>query len=461
MLREKIYVPYEVRYILDKFHANGYKAYIVGGYIRDSLLTHRTPNDCDICTSATPVETMELFKELRIELTGLQHGTVTLIGRNDNYEVTTFRKEKDYSDSRHPSKVEFIDDLKEDLARRDFTINAIAYNEEEGLIDYFGGIEDLKHGVIRCVGNPYDRFKEDALRILRAFRFSAQLGFYLDADLKYCGLIDSVINGLKNVAMERIREEFNKIILSDNSNNTLTKMVDYSVFEAIFGDTLFGDMMFFLQNNPYHNKTLLSHTLTALEIAPPILDVRLALLFHDIGKLKTQVKDEQGISHYYGHAKVSQVMSLCYLHMLKYDNATVDMVSKLIEYHDVNFENDEVVLIKQLKRLLNKHGIDFVEKLITVRKCDILAQNPKYYYDRLEKIYEVERIFHDILVAGECFQIKNLAINGNDLINELGMKQGKEIGEVLNRLLDNVIDGTLDNDREELLKVAKCLARRV
>lgn len=457
MLRKRIIIPPEARIILDTLHINNHKAYIVGGYVRDSLLKNRMPHDCDICTSATPQEIMEIFKDYKIIPTGLQHGTVTICMKWGDYEVTTFRKDGAYLDGRHPQTIDFVNDLKEDLARRDFTINAIAYNEEEGLIDYFGGIEDLKNGIIRCVGNPKDRFTEDALRILRAFRFSAQLGFSLHEEVRYCILIDSVIKGLKNIAMERIRAEFDKIILSNHSNQALTRMIDYSVFEVIFGDSLFRDMMHFVQNNPYHNRMLLDHSLTALEIAPPTLGVRLALLFHDIGKTKTKVNDERGISHYYGHAKVSQVMSLCYLHMLKYDNATINMVGKLIEYHDVNFENDEITLTKQLKRLLNKHGVYFVEKLITVRKCDILAQNPKYYYDRLEKIYEVERILHDILIEGECFQIKNLAINGNDLINEVGVKQGKEVGEMLERLLCNVIDGTIDNDREDLLKVAKII----
>lgn len=454
MLRKRIIILPEVRLILDKLHINNHKAYIVGGYVRDSLLKNRMPHDCDICTSATPQEIMDIFKNYKIIPTGLQHGTVTICMTWGDYEVTTFRKDGEYLDGRHPQTIDFVNDLKEDLSRRDFTINALAYNEEEGLIDYFGGKEDLENKIIRCVGNAEKRFKEDGLRILRAYRFSAQLGFTIEYNTSSILAYKGVKTNIDNVSRERIREELNKIILSDNSREVLLNMVDDGICKSIFGDFTFEDMMFFNQNNPYHNRTLLNHTLTAMTIAPPILEVRLALLFHDIGKLQTQTTDDKGISHYYNHSKVSAELALKYLKQLKYDNKTIDMVITLIASHDFTFDNYDYIIKKQLKKLLNKYGEEIVKNLIIIRKCDILAQSEKYYYDRLEKIYKVERLLNDVLEDQECFQIKDLAINGNDLI-KIGYEQGVELGKTLKDIVDLVIEEHLNNDKEELLEYAK------
>lgn len=441
-----IVIPDDVTYTIETLENNGFEAFIVGGCVRDSIL-RRTPKDWDITTNALPLDVLNIFKNLRFNVieTGLKHGTVTVMINHVGYEITTYRIDGEYEDSRHPSEVKFVTDIKKDLARRDFTINAMAYNLEKGLVDPFNGLDDLKNKIIRCVGNPLDRFSEDALRMMRAIRFSAQLGFNIEKDT-LCG-IEELFNNLSNVSQERIREEFNKTLIHDSK-----KVYDYIYSHLI--DTFLPeliDMRGFNQNNPYHDLYLLDHTIQTVQIVENKLHLKLTMLLHDTGKVKTKTTDENGISHYYGHPKESVTIATNVLKRMKYDNETIDKVITLIGYHDCTLENKTSV-----KRMLNKIGEDLLRDLIKVHWADILAQNPVYAKERLTKLVKVEQILEEIVSKQECFSVKNLAINGKDLI-ELGYKQGKELGVILNVLLDKVIEDSSINTKENLIEIVKGL----
>lgn len=437
-----INIPLDVQLILDRLHDNNYKAYVVGGCVRDSVLGLE-PKDWDITTNAKPTNVIDMFKDFSVIPTGLKHGTVTIMINNIGYEITTFRVYGEYEDNRHSKTVTFTNELKADLSRRDFTINAMAYNNREGLIDYFGGLKDIGNKLIRCVGNSTDRFNEDALRMLRAIRFSAKLGFYTNFDID--NSINELASNINKISKERIREELNKIIMSNPE-----KIIDlcenelmYYIFEGI------SKMYKFKQNNPYHSYNLLGHTINSMNVIEKRLELRLAMLLHDTGKVNTQTTDDNGICHYKGHAKESKRIAQEFLKEYKYDNSTIDKVIILIENHDYIFSEDEYTIKKQIKRLLNKIGEENLKDLILVRQADIMAQNPIYAIERLKKTFLIENILNEVLNEHECFSVKNLNINGNDLIN-LGFKQGKEIGTILNKLLDAVIEEKVENDFEAL-----------
>lgn len=435
-----ISMPDEVKFILNTLSNKGYEAYIVGGCVRDSIL-NKQPKDWDITTKAKPEEVIKLFD--KVILTGLKHGTVTVVINNEGYEVTTYRADGEYEDNRHPKEVKFVKSLKEDLARRDFTINAMAYNEEKGLVDYFNGIGDLHDKIIKTVGVPEERFNEDALRMLRAVRFSAQLDFNMDKDM--IRAIKTLKNNIKNISKERIREEFNKILM--NNPRKIDVLKDCEMLELIIPEirSIYG----FNQNNPYHIFDLYNHTLKAIEVIEQKLYLRLTMLFHDFGKIKTKTTDENGISHYYNHSKESVELAKNILKELKYDNNTIDKVLTLIQYHDHSLKSKLSV-----KKLLNRIGEDIFRDLIKVQKSDILAQNPIYAKERLLNIINIESKLDLILEQNECFSLKDLNINGNELI-ELGFNKGKEIGEILNYLLEKVIENPELNNKDQLIKLAK------
>lgn len=440
MLNVKISMPEDVKFILNTLDNNGYEAYIVGGCVRDSIL-NKQPKDWDITTNAKPEEVIKLFD--KVVLTGLKHGTVTVVLNNEGYEVTTYRTDGEYEDNRHPKEVRFVSSLKEDLARRDFTINAMAFNEKTGLVDYFHGVRDLHEKIIKTVGAPEERFNEDALRMLRAVRFSAQLDFNIDKTL--LGAIKKLSINIKNISKERIREEFNKILV--NNPRKIDVLKDCEILELIIPEIK--RIYDFNQNNPYHIYDLYNHSIKATEVIDEKLHLRLTMLLHDFGKIKTRTIDENGISHYYNHSRESLELAKCILKELKYDNETINKVLVLIQYHDCTLNSKLSV-----KKLLNKIGEEALRDLIQVQKSDILAQNPIYTKERLLNIISIESKLDLILEQNECFSLKDLKINGKELI-ELGFNKGKEIGELLNYLLEKVIENPDLNNKEQLIKLAK------
>lgn len=448
----KIEIPSGANEIIHSLQNNGYEAFLVGGCVRDSILC-RPIHDYDITTSATPDEMMEVFKDKRIIETGLQHGTITIVIDGEPYEVTTYRIDGNYSDSRRPDKVTFTKSLEEDLKRRDFTINAMAYNDEVGLVDPFNGMEDIKYHKIQCVGKPEDRFSEDALRILRAIRFASQLSFVLEPNTDY--VLHKMYQNLENISVERVNSEFCKIAVS---SDFCVQMVLYDDVLSLFIPEI-KDMFDFSQNNPYHIYDVWNHTVHAVQayscdceedLNPIDLITSLAVFFHDIGKPHCCQDGEDGIRHFKGHGRVSADMTDKIMKRLRFDNDTREKVVQLVYYHDATFEVGE----KYIKRWLNKIGEEQFRRLLNVRRADIKAQADMDQRTRLQKIDNIGYILEEVLQDDECFSLKDLAVNGKDLIT-IGYKPGKEIGEVLNNLLDSVISGEYINEKEKLLEIAE------
>ena len=437
----KIEIPSGANEIIHSLQNNGYEAFLVGGCVRDSILK-RPIHDYDITTSATPDEMMEIFKDKRIIETGLQHGTITIVIDGEPYEVTTYRIDGNYSDSRRPDKVTFTKSLEEDLKRRDFTINAMAYNDEVGLVDPFNGMEDIKYHKIQCVGKPEDRFSEDALRILRAIRFASQLSFVLEPDTDWN--ISKMYKNLENISIERINSEFCKIAAS---SDFCVQMVLYHEVFSLFIPEI-KDMLGFQQNNPYHMYDVWNHTVHAIEYCESDdLVTRLAVFFHDIGKPHCYQDSEDGIRHFKGHGRVSADMTDKIMKRLRFDNDTREKVVQLIYYHDATFEVGE----KYIKRWLNKIGEEQFRRLLNVRRADIKAQADINQETRLQKIDNIGYILEEVLQDDECFSLKDLAVNGKDVMDTMLIKSGKEVGYWLNEILTRVIDGRLKNDREDLI----------
>ena len=442
-MKYKIDMPSNANVIIHALQDAGYKAYIVGGCVRDSVI-NRFPHDWDICTSARPKQILEVFKGYRVIETGLQHGTVTIVIDGEQYECTSFRIDGVYSDNRRPDSVTFIDDLTEDLRRRDFTINAMAYNDEEGLIDPFDGIGDIKRGIIRCVGNAADRFSEDALRILRAIRFAAQLSFVIEDNTS--SELNRQKGSLVNVSAERIASEFNKIVISDRFTGMLMKYLN--VFEQFIPE--FKAMYNFPQNNPHHIYDVLIHTFYTVISCQNDLILRLAALFHDIGKPHSYQDEADGIRHFVGHNIVGADMTDKIMRRLKYDNNTRNAVVQLVLYHDSSF----IAKPSAVKRWLNKVGEIQLKRLIDLRRADIEGQRVFYDREKMRKIDDFADVLNQVLEEQQCFSLKDLAINGDDLI-ALGFVPGKKLGEVLTGLLNSVTDDALPNDKETLLKEAQ------
>ena len=449
-MKNTIFLPKDVEYIIDTFYNEGYKAYAVGGCVRDSLMG-KQPNDWDICTNALPNQVKQVFSTHNIIDTGLKHGTVTLVMNKIPYEITTFRKESTYSDNRRPDSVTFVTSLQEDLSRRDFTVNAIAYNQYEGIIDFFGGQTDLQKRIIRTVGNADTRFNEDALRILRAVRFASTLEFSVEKETQI-----SIHNNkelLNNIAVERIWAEFKKLIMGKNSVEVLREFAD--VIAVFMPDIT--PMIGFNQNNPMHCYDVWEHTLHALGNADNNLSVRLAVLFHDIGKPSTYFEDEKGIGHFYGHNKASEKITLNTLTNLRAEIKLKNEVATLVDFHDRVINSTE----KSVKRMIFKIGSpQLFEKYIQVKLCDIKAQNPAVVNERVATIEEVIKIYNRLQNDNNLVTtVKDLSINGNDIIL-LGVKKGKNVGKILNELLNLVLDNKLKNDRKKLLEMAQILINR-
>lgn len=441
MKRINVEVPAPVNYIIQELEKCGHEAYMVGGCVRDSVLG-RKPHDYDICTSATPDEILKAFPDEEIIPTGLQHGTVTILINKEPFEVTTYRIDGDYSDNRRPDNVTFTKNLVEDLRRRDFTINAMAYNPKTGLIDPFNGMEDIKYKKIRCVGSAEDRFNEDALRILRAIRFEAQLGFAGLPETMF--EIERQYDRLKNISIERINSEFCKIVASEQF---CVELVLYPNVFSLFIPEL-KDLIGFQQNNPYHAYDVFNHTVHAIEkCESDDLVVRLAVFFHDFGKPHSYQDGEDGIRHFKGHGKVSAEITDSIMKRLRFDNETRNNVVELVYYHDATFE----VGNKYVKRWLNKIGEKQFRRLLEIRKADIKGQKPDYEESRIEKVNNIENILEEILSEKSCFSLKDLAVNGNDVKEVMKLKEGKDIGYWLNEILKRVIDGELENNKYDLV----------
>ena len=443
-----INLPENVKYIIDRLEKEGYEAYIVGGCVRDSIL-NRIPNDWDITTNAKPEEVLKIFD--KVIPTGIKHGTVAVVVNGEQYEVTTYRIDGKYSDSRRPDTVEFTDDIVKDLARRDFTINAMAYNQNRGLIDPFNGLRDIECKLIHTVGNAEDRFKEDPLRMLRAMRIGYQLGFILS--ISTLNAIDDNTYLLNKISKERIQSELNKMLLC-NDEYVIRELSWSGLLEEINKD--FKYLYDVGQNNPHHSYDVLFHTIKTVGNIENKLHLKLAALLHDIGKKEAKTTDENGVDHFYGHEEVSVKIAKNILTDLKYDNKTIDRVTTLIKYHDRNVEPTH----KSVKKFINILGdTTLFEDWMSLRWADILAQNPKYVKYKARKLTMVELIYKDILEKQQPISLKDLEINGNDLI-EIGYI-GKEIGIMLNELLDMVIDNPNCNDKDYLLAVAKTEGKRI
>jgi len=437
-----ISVPQKVQHILDTLHNSGYQAFVVGGCVRDSIIG-REPGDWDIATNAVPEEIKQLFS--KTVDTGIKHGTVTIIVDGDCFEATTYRIDGEYLDFRKPETVSFTSSIEEDLSRRDFTINAIAYNPSTGVIDPFHGVLDIENRIIRTVGDPDRRFGEDALRMLRAVRFSAQLGFSVDfGTLKS---IESNCKLIENISSERIRDELTKVLISDDpfrfSLLMDTKLIKYTLpeFEPCFTT---------VQNNPYHAYDVAKHTLHSVANIENDRILRWTMLFHDMGKPGMKSTDEKGIDHFYNHQQLSVKLSKSAMLRLKFDRKAMDRILLLVRCHDMHVKTDH----KAVRKAMSKVGEDLFEDLLKVMEADKKAQNPRLLEERKERFSRLWEIYRDIKAKGQCVSLKTLAVNGDDLI-DMGIKPGKKIKELLNNLLDKVIEKPELNNRETLLALLR------
>ncbi len=437
-----IMLPSPVRTALEMLESAGYEAYIVGGCVRDSLLGAQ-PDDYDITTSALPEEVAEVFDGQRIIETGLKHGTQTVLIDGMPLEITTFRVEGTYSDSRHPDSVSFTRSLQEDVSRRDFTMNAIAGTKDGGIADLCGGAEDISKGIIRCVGEPEKRFTEDALRIMRALRFSSVLGFEIEQNT--AAAARRCCEGLRKVSAERILVELSKLLCGKNVRRILMEYTD--VLGVILPELL--PMKGFEQHNPYHIYDVLEHTAAVVESVPAQPVLRMAALLHDIGKPQSFSMDENGVGHFYLHADVSVKLAEKIMRRLKADTASITMIVDLVHWHDVQLEPG----FRQVRRRLRVIEPEVFFPLLELKRADIRAQSPDYI-GRLDIVDEVERIAREIIEQGQCFTIAQLAVSGRDLM-KAGIPEGKKIGRTLSYLLDLVISESVSNEKDALLELAK------
>lgn len=435
----KIVLPEKVTYIIDTLTQHGFEAYAVGGCVRDTMLG-RIPMDWDITTSAKPEQVKELFRHT-ID-TGIQHGTVTVMLEHEGFEVTTYRIDGEYEDARHPKEVQFTSNLLEDLKRRDFTINAMAYNDKDGLVDAFDGVGDLERGVIRCVGAAVERFTEDALRMLRAVRFGAQLGFSIEDETREA--IVSLAPNIAKVSAERIQIEMVKLLTSGHPE--LLRTAYETGLTAVFLPE-FDEMMKTPQNNPHHCYSVGEHTLHALMEIQPDKVARITMLLHDVAKPMCRTTDEHGVDHFYGHPQEGSLVARKILRRLKFDNDTTDRVCRLILCHDDNPPLQE----RTVRRAIYRNGVDQYPLLFAVKRADMLAQSAYRREEKAEYLKEYEEIYEQIMAKRQCLSIKELAVTGTDLIAD-GMQPGKAIGETLKQLLEYVLEHPEDNTKEILME---------
>ena len=435
-------IPKNAETILHILENAGYEAYVVGGCVRDSILG-RKPDDWDITTSAKPEQVKELFH--RTVDTGLQHGTVTVLMEKEGYEVTTYRVDGEYEDGRHPKEVTFTASLEEDLKRRDFTINAMAYNPSGGLVDLFGGLEDIDRKIIRCVGDPLDRFTEDALRIMRAVRFSAQLGFSIEEETRKA--LKVLAPNLKHVSAERIQVELVKLLMSPHPDYLRT------AYEAgITAEFLpeFDACMETSQNTPHHCYTVGEHILHSLCHVRADRVLRITMLLHDIGKPVVRKTDENGRDHFKTHGNAGEKMAGQILRRLKFDNDTIRKVTRLVKWHDDRPEGT----LKSVRRAVNRIGEDLFPLYLEVQQADMLAQSLYRRSEKQARLDSVRDAYRQIIEEKQCVSLKTLAVTGRDLI-ENGYRPGREIGEKLEKLLNLVLEDPEKNQKEILLEIIR------
>ena len=440
----KLTIPSNAEKILQVLNENGHEAYVVGGCVRDSILD-RNPNDWDITTSASPYQVKELFP--RTIDTGLQHGTVTVMMDKEGYEVTTYRVDGEYEDGRHPKQVTFTSSLEEDLKRRDFTINAMAYHPKEGLVDLFHGMDDMRNKIIRCVGDPLERFHEDALRIMRAVRFSAQLGFEIEAETK--AGISRLTPNLRNVSAERIQAELVKLLVSPHPDY-LRVAYETGITREFLPE--FDLCMETEQNTPYHCFTVGEHILHSLLYVEADKVLRLTMLLHDIAKPVMKTTDENGRDHFKMHAVKGEEMSKQILRRLKFDNDTINHVCLFVRYHD----DRPALSATSVRRMMSRIGEENMEGLLAVKRADTLGQSMYQRREKLAYIDEFEKLYQQIIREQQCVKKSDLALNGRDLIR-MGMQPGKQIGAVLDHLFELVLEHPECNTRECLEKEAHIL----
>lgn len=434
----QIKIPENVEKIINTLEDAGFEAYAVGGCVRDSLLG-REPNDWDITTSAKPEETKALFSKTFD--TGIQHGTISVLLDKVIYEVTTYRIDGEYADSRHPDSVIFTDRLSEDLMRRDFTINAMAYNQKRGIVDLYGGREDLESGIIRCVGNANDRFTEDALRILRAIRFAAQLGYTIEEETREA--IKNLASNLSKISAERIQVELVKTLISDHTD-MLRDAYELGVTKVILPE--FDRMMETEQNNPHHMYSVGEHTLAVLRNVRSDKVLRLAALFHDVAKPITKTTGADGIDHFKGHPEAGAKIAKEVMRRLKFDNESIGKVSRLVEAHDWTIN----AVSKHIRRYINRIGEEYFPEIFELNLADTLGQSDYKREEKLQFLEELKAAYNVVVAEGQCVSLKTLAVTGGDLI-KAGMKPGPEIGEILNKMLMEVIDDPSKNNKEYLM----------
>ncbi len=438
----KITLPRKVLMIINNLQLHGYEAFAVGGCVRDSILARR-PEDWDITTSAKPEEIKKLFR--RTVDTGIEHGTVTVLIGKDSFEVTTYRVDGAYEDGRHPKEVRFTSRLEEDLQRRDFTINAMAYNDEVRLVDVFGGMQDLNHHLIRCVGDPRERFSEDALRILRAVRFSAQLNFPIEPETAEA--IKELAPTLEKISAERIQAELVKLLVSPHPER-IRDAYELGITKVILPE--WDAMAGVEQNTPHHRYDVAEHTIRAMKYVKRDKILRLTMLFHDMGKPSTKTTDENGRDHFKGHALVSEEIARKVLRRLKFDNETVKKVTRLVCYHDYRMEATP----RNVRRAMNRIGVELFPYYLAVRMADAKAQSPYRRREKIENIVAIRKLYQEALLEENCVTLRQLEVGGRDLM-DLGMTPGREIGSMLSELLEYVIDDPKRNEKEILCAYVK------
>lgn len=438
----KIELPRKVVLIIKNLQRHGYDAYAVGGCVRDSIL-NRKPEDWDITTSAKPEQVKRIFR--RTVDTGIEHGTVTVLIGKDGFEVTTYRVDGLYEDGRHPKEVTFTSRLEEDLKRRDFTINAMAYNDDERLVDAFGGMRDLNYHLIRCVGDPKERFSEDALRILRAVRFSAQLAFPIEPETAEA--IKSLAPNLEKISAERIQAELVKLLVSDHPER-IQDACELGITKVVLPE--WDDMVGVKQNTSHHKYDVAAHTVHALQNVKNDKVLRLTMLFHDMGKPVMKTTDENGRDHFKGHAIASEQIAKTVMKRLKFDNDTIRKVTKLVAYHDYRMEPTGA----NVRRAMHEIGVELFPYYLAVRLADTKAQSSYERRGKLENIIQIRELYRNALRNKECVTLKDLAVTGTDLIN-LGIAPGKKLGTLLNKLLDMVIEDPAWNQKGKLCDYVK------
>ena len=432
-------LPSSVLLALSLLGGAGYEGFLVGGAVRD-LLLGKEPHDYDMTTSATPEEMRKVFRDFRTVGTGIAHGTLTVLIEGHALEITTYRVDGTYTDARHPDAVRFTRSLYEDLARRDFTIGAMAYHPEYGLFDPYGGEGDLREGVLRAVGEPTRRFSEDALRILRGLRFASRFGFTIE-EATACGM-HALKESLARIAKERVREELVGLLCGAHAETVLR--AHHAILEVVLPELT--PTVGFAQKNPHHDYDVFEHTLHALSACPPDPVLRLAVLFHDLGKPACFFTDGDGVGHFYGHAQRSAEIADGVMRRLRFDNETRERVTLLVLKHDTPPAPET----RQFRRMRSRYGDRFLLDFLAVVRADRTGQRAQLSAERERELESYEAAAEELVKTEERLSLKTLAVGGDDLI-ALGYARGKAIGEMLSRLLDEVLGGRLENTKEAIM----------